>query len=693
MKKVQHRFTLFTAFLVLSTLRVYAQWGYTIGQREIPKVVIQEEPADFQVYPGHPRLFFRDTDLPVLRDRIRGEFKQEWLAMIADLESRALNKTPSTYAQGKFLKGWDTGRNMAFVAVLTEDEKYIKWAKQWAEALAAAGTVGNDDNYRGRLQSLAVAYDWLHAFLSDSEKARLEKAILEHIEKNWYFSTNADYVGGHSRWGNFALAAGLLAMVTEHPELHEKLLLVRNHWINGFHKVQGWIAADGGYHMGWAYSAAYLTGENHNIWSSATNECVYYPWQALLPLFWIYGRQGDGYYPNTGDAYTIQQDLNGERELLMIAAGILKNRYAAGAIRKSANSFADILYGDKHVKPLAPADASAPLALSRNFGHAGVVIARDRWDSLTTLLQFRSVPFYSANHHHRDENSFTLHYKGALAIDAGLYDEGGPNGGYGKSHWLNFFTRTVAHNAILVFDPEQKMTIYNRPVSNDGGQPYSKEPRRLEDIAPGGYAHLDGIQYYRDTDPYMHTVGDATKAYDPDRVKLAEREIVYLRAVKRPHPIVVIFDRVESTQPEFEKRFLLHTVNEPVINGKMMVTENHGGRLSCLTVLPENPALQLIGGPGREFWVNGKNYPIDSEARARHGLEPGAWRLEVSPKTPHAKDYFLHALFVDDAGAPPVDPDLVKVIKGKNAVTITVSGWKLSFPFAEGERATVVPAK
>ena len=228
------------------------------------------------------------------------------------------------------------------------------------------------------------------------------------------------------------------------------------------------------------------------------------------------------------------------------------------------------------------------------------------------------------------------------------------------------------------------MLVYDRPASNDGGQTYRKEPRRLQDIIPGGYAHLDGITKYQDTKDYTYSAGDASKAYDADHVKLAQREIVYLRKTSRSHPVVVIFDRVESVKPEFEKRFLLHTVNEPVIKGKMTIAENKGGRLSCLTLLPEDANLQLIGGPGKEAWVDGVNYPIDSEALVRPGLEPGAWRLEVSPNTRQIQDYFLHVLFVDDVDAVPVDAKNVKLIKGNKNVEVDVAGWKVTFPFTAG---------
>lgn len=153
--------------------------------------------------------------------------------------------------------------------------------------------------------------------------------------------------------------------------------------------------------------------------------------------------------------------------------------------------------------------------------------------------------------------------------------------------------------------------------------------------------------------------------------------------------MVVIFDRVESTKPEFEKGFLLHTVNKPIVNGNMTVTENNGGRLSCLTVLPEQATLKLVGGPGKEFWVNGVNYPIDEKAKTRSGLEPGAWRLEVIPKAEKTMHYFLHILFIDAANALPVDPKTVNLIKDENSAGILLGKWKLLFPFSLGEETTI----
>ncbi len=688
---MNRRNLLLLALLLAAGLSLRAE--YHIGRKEIPAVKIQPGADQFEVYAGHPRLFFRDTDLPAIRERIRGDYREDWEIMRAHLEAKALTQPPADLAKFPYTKEWATPRNVLFVAVVTGDERYVRWAKAWAAALAEAGPVGNDTHFRGRLQCLALAYDWLFSRLNAAEKQQLENAILAHLDRAWYFAAGGtNYVGGHSRWGNFTLAAGLLALVTERPELRDKLLVLRDHWIKGYFPTQGWIAEEGGYHMGWAYSAAYLTASIHHAWSSATNECVYFLWQAKIPWFWIYGRQGDGTFPNTGDAYTVTDDLNAYHpDLLMLSAGVLKDPYAAAVRANRPDRLPDILYGDRSVKPRRADDPEHPLALSRHFRNAGVVIARDRWDEETTLLQFSSTPFFSTTHLHRDANAFTLHYRGGLAVDSGIYDEGGTKGGgYGSLHWRNFFTRTIAHNAITVFDPAQKMSVIGKPAANDGGQVFRQDPATLDDILPGGHAHLDGITRYLDTEDYTYAAGDATKAYDAERVRLAQREIVYLRRPGRAHPVVVVFDRVESAKAEFQKRFLLHTVNEPKVSGNIGVAENRGGRLTCLTLLPEKANLKLVGGPGREAWVDGRNYPWDDTARVREGRELAWWRLEISPPRTQTHDYFLHVLFVDDIDAQPVGADAAKLVQTTECATVRVAGWRIEFPFAAGGAARVV---
>ncbi len=123
---------------------------------------------------------------------------------------------------------------------------------------------------------------------------------------------------------------------------------------------------------------------------------------------------------------------------------------------------------------------------------------------------------------------------------------------------------------------------------------------------------------------------------------------------------MVVFDRVVSTDPEFSKSWLLHTQEQPRIDGGSAVVDcaqhDQRGRLILDVLLPgaDNRQLASIGGPGKEFWSCGTNYANDTEpARLeRSSLEPGAWRIELSPKAVASEDLFLTVMQVTDRSDP-----------------------------------------
>ncbi len=123
------------------------------------------------------------------------------------------------------------------------------------------------------------------------------------------------------------------------------------------------------------------------------------------------------------------------------------------------------------------------------------------------------------------------------------------------------------------------------------------------------------------------------------------RRFLYL-----PPDLFVIFDEVESTDAGFRKTWLLHTIEEPKIDGTMTTITNGSGRLTVRTVLPEQAQITALGGPGRECWVDGKNWP--SLEKKEWPPEAGAWRLEVSPAQPAKRDVFLHVLQAGEADIP-----------------------------------------
>jgi heparin/heparan-sulfate lyase len=139
---------------------------------------------------------------------------------------------------------------------------------------------------------------------------------------------------------------------------------------------------------------------------------------------------------------------------------------------------------------------------------------------------------------------------------------------------------------------------------------------------------------------------------------------------------------VTSTKPEYKKTWLLHTATEPQFDGSVFTAFQDGGRLYSRTLLPEQPEMVKIGGPGRQFMVGNQNFPLPKAYAIRDTTQLlGQWRVEVSPKKAAAADCFLHLIQAGDIGLPRMaKSELVR--KGKRTgVRFTDQGrtWEILF--------------
>jgi hypothetical protein len=204
----------------------------------------------------------------------------------------------------------------------------------------------------------------------------------------------------------------------------------------------------------------------------------------------------------------------------------------------------------------------------------------------------------------------------------------------------------------------------------------------------------------------------------------------------------VVFDRVRATDPRYRKAWLLHGVNEPVLQATNGVDVGNGGtsytnapafrfeegrgRLRVHSLLPRDVIKR--GGPGNEFWTpgdaaggdwgSGQNWalepaeggplPVDELLRKmrktfygenfqrlarsnRRSVVPGSWRVEVSPRTPANEDFFLHVLEIGDIG--DARARRVELLEGNKLTGALVEGGYLSLfsngpePVTEGDVA------
>jgi hypothetical protein len=282
-------------------------------------------------------------------------------------------------------------------------------------------------------------------------------------------------------------------------------------------------------------------------------------------------------------------------------------------------------------------------------------------------------------HQHLDAGSFEIYYKGPLAIHSGVYQ--GITGGYGSPHHVNYYQRTIAHNSLLIYDPREKFTAGRRELDNDGGQRLPnnwQSPNTLEDMLQGTFKTATVLGQGFGPDPqkpdYTYLKGDLTQAYS-DKVREVKRSFVFLNLGKVETPAaLIVFDRVVAADPAFQKYWLLQSVTEPAVKDSTAVVSlgqnGWSGKLVNTTLLPEpdNTRLVTVGGPGKEFFVFGKNYP---NATLPADPEVGGWRVELSPRQPAATDLFLNVMQVMDRAAG--NPVAVEKLEGRGVVGAQVA--------------------
>ena len=651
---------------------------------------------------------------------------------------------------------------IAYLVKTTDNTIYSDALFKYADQLlGAAKDAGGEFSQSGRIEAMAVIYDWLFIESGSrvypptglSYRTELATAIRETLRVSGTTSIQASIcgsaftnggwlcdagvsspgyaylIGGHSIGGHTRVLAGALAIVGEAEDtdhMSDLLATLYDHYFdvdpnvdsiyNGIYTTRAWINVDGGSQMGWAYSTSGHTDlDSVKLWQIGTDVAPAGSWQSKQFLRYVYGLRGDNHFPASGDVFGFGYTNPSYVPFLLWAAANgsaseapYAQRYYNTVIRpnEATNDVTrvnELLFWQGNF-PEAPLEA---LPYSKLFTNAGQVLMRNSWDyPNATLLEFKSTSFWNENHHHLDQNAFTIFYKAPLLIDSGYY---GGFDEYGSAHWQNYYTRTIAHNTVTVWDPAENFVKYNTNYySNDGGQQFiiardkNGQPRNsyyyplLEDIQSGGSNHFDGVTAYEYGDTYTYVRGNASKAYSATKLDQTNgflRDLVFLRSPGYwAKPITVVFDKVTTAtgKGSLTKRFLLHSVNEPepltgpgitTVNGNTVTIRNGEGMLFAQTLLPVNPVLTKFGGQDasgdHRFLVQVKdtngNYPYQNfglttaPSEVAKNPDVGAWRVEVGTSTSAEREYFLHVLSVADNDGLTTQPPTAQNLSNANA--------------------------
>ena len=629
----------------------------------------------------HPRLYFTSSDVlypgTVSRDSLIARWNApasspyDWVKtrMVSTCTSQMGNLPTSTtmcywmcelYGFAWYVSG--TG------AYLT---KCIQLADDITNITLHPSYVGNAETIIG----MSLMYDWCYNDLT---------AVQRTAWATWIETSIKTYMGGgnnpmttsqyHSALGQrtLALTTAALALIHDSPDtayartlcgyVHDQLF--GDTYTNA---ALDEVAYDGGWIYG-EYNNGHVYPEHLEVawlWDVATNEEPFATGATGIQNFkgvpeWIVYEVGSFVNSTVGFLGTKQGDCGTQYFVptsasFDITAQIVANKYqnvqaqwlaaqplsyyASGSMPGvSFNYWRNLVFYDPTLTGISPADSTWTSAC---FDTVGTGYYRSGWTmssaSTDIWAVFRSEKV-AGGHTHAHQGHFSIgRGKDLMAVDSGFYD------GVGTTHTENYAARTIAHNCVTVYNASES---FGSGISNDGGQ------RRIDRSVPptfppagihGTFLRGGGLTASETDTLVTFTTRDLTSAFTSGKVTSYVRKFY---AVKGQPGLFFVIDDLTAGSAAYPKKWLIHTVMEPVAeSADVFHVDSYGGtgsRMFVKTLAPTSHTTTFVGGTGREFEVNGVNYP----APGTWTPDRGAWRAEVLDNTRAATIQFIHVIYV-----------------------------------------------
>jgi len=609
-----------------------------------------------RVRKGHPRIYVTAADLPKLRARCAGPMRQRMAEM-----RRAewiMKRRPAA--------GWADATNVgypAFLHLVTGEKRYLEKTVEFLDAFAADPP---RDQYLTPewIRAASGAADFCWNGLSPEQGKRYGLALLDAAEwvlaRLWRHSDFSNhfvnehlsvlYVAVLLDGEGIASARAARLLKTGREYLLEHAVPAANEVAGvgvvaaGDSPAAAWAAApddglqpdacfvggqpEGFSYNDWGYARPLaLTCE---MWRTATGQDLFagssfFRGQGIWHAYGL--RPDNGAFARSEDCPSGLKPAEDLKSFLHLLAARMRDPLAAhlaGKIkwRHPQKAWKEVLFSDPSVEAKSPRRMSLPAAAC--FPQLGHVYFRTAFGSPDAAFAlFQCGPIY-AGHQHLDNNSFVVHRSGSLAIDAGTNDY--------TSHRANYYARTIAHNAVLVFDPRERFPSGvwgggRAAAGNDGGQLRAGAPSRVGQLKPGapGGARLIAFAAGRHA---AGCAGDATAAYAGAKLQRAVRAFFHLRP-EGPGPdavdTFVVHDDVR-TRRGLPATWVIHSIERPKLAGRRFLISHDGGQLTGEVLRPRRAELKVVGGPGRECWVDGRDHP---PLKTQPDPEAGAWRIEL----------------------------------------------------------------
>ena len=667
----------------------------------------------------------------------------KWMDMIK--EKPALLETPAVK------NGMGPSLRLALKHKVAPTEASLN---QLVEAVAADEAASYKSGWGWGALDLPILYDWVCDSLPEEELAVLALQVMR-LSRHCH---PMDAVSKPRAW--YPLWRPLAAY-PDFPGARRFVLQVKLWYVDTSLPLVHFILGDhGGY---WQECAGpYLTKTDDALcqllaaWPSATGEDLFAknPWLEYTIYPQYYGVQPNALcirYSLDEVHYRLPRVLRG---VAGMATQRYNNPYGPG-VRDGLTPTARP-WGPPLAKDL-PEKKQETLPLVYGGDGEGIITMRSDWTEDATFVFFK-CGITGRAHNVLDTGHFAIYKRAPLTQRTGTYNEAR----YAGSRFSVYFRLAIAANLVVVRDPGEKPFTQPEfmadPLPNDGGQRWSATsfasgtPYSLHQVMESEVHLTSKLLAFQPGKEFTYVCGDLTPAYTdnektrahtPPGALRSQRVRKFLRTLLfLPPDHLLIFDQVDSFNKDFEKTWVMHTVHEPKIDGDRAVVEyaepvyyfyscgglkyalsapkdhpffkqhpdckwtgrpqlyQYDGIMYVRTLLPEKARLSTVGGPGKEFWVEGENYGMRSPKKPVPGEpdtswhpkpydvtgESGIWRLEVRPDAPREEDCFLHVfqMGIKSQNPTPTESKLLEVKEGTGVEVDLGGGRKATVSFKKG---------
>ncbi|MBE7026247.1 MAG: hypothetical protein E7410_01580 [Ruminococcaceae bacterium] len=668
--------------------------------------------------PEHPRVLFRAKDIP----QIKGNMQHPENALLFETFNKIKDKAYTgelTAADPNYdAEGLETILAKALDYAIYGNEENgreaISAIKNYAASLQV-NSLGDSTRNKGHvIKVIGQVYDWCHPLLTDDDKNDL-LLLCQSVSSNMEVGFPPDaqtILCGHGAeyqiyrdWFTMAIAC-----YDEFPDVYN--MIGGKVFSPESVEYRNWWNQSGTHSQGTSYGPGirYISELYAHILVKRMSGKELFNEDDLTKIAyeWIYRIRPDGLLMIDGDDTSTNSSIvkgtytTALKNAVFLASAlnrdpILKKEvYYQGGITPGYGLNLTVIDMLLINDPSVGTNASTSLLpLTRYYSSpVGEMTARTGWDigvkSDDVVATMTISEYNPMNHGHYECGHFMIYYKGILANDSGWYEV------HGSDHHKSYNSQSVAHNTLVIETDYNKWGNQNQGLDGPGVTNVDGSGSKNFYWIPGSWkeyqtdernhwADVLGHEFGPDIQypEYSYLAGDITNAYTSsydDGVNEALRHMIFMPTGDEKNPAAfIVFDKIDTKEGGKKKAFMLHSEEEPEVNGNITTLKrterDYNGKLVNQTLLPsgDNLVIEKIGGveldangkviqeTDKRFWNKNQNWFFLQDCGKAVGansnrtvnpdnsLEAGWGRVEIMPKKSGKVDYMLNVMYVGDA--------------------------------------------